>query len=139
MLVVILALLPTAIQTAIALGILAWHLFLGILAMGAIIFLFFNPVLLFWLIAIGGGFFAITWTSVQLETQWPGILQRLGYGSVSVISTIMGFVVVFDTLSRGKNTGDAFVMASICWAVAIAAGWYVKKAKPVDTSQWLKR
>ena len=139
MLVVILALLPAAIQTAIALGILAWYLFLALLAIGAVIFLLFNPVLLFWLIAIGGGFFAITWTSVQIETRWPGILQRLGYGSVSVISTIIGFVVVFDTLNRGKNTSDAFVMALIFWAVAIAAGWYVKKAKPVDTSRCLKR
>lgn len=139
MLVVILALLPAAIQTAIALGFLAWYLFLALLAIGAIIFLFFNPVLLFWLIAIGSGFFVITWTSVQLETRWPGILQKLGYGSVSVISIILGFVVVLDSLSRGKSTGDAFAIALIFWAVAIGAGWFVKKAKPVDTSQWLKR
>lgn len=139
MLIVILALLPAAIQTAIALGILAWYLFLRLLALGAVIFLLYNPVLVFWLIAIGGGFIAIIWSSAQLETRWPGILQKLGYGSVSLISAAMGMVVVLDSFSRSKNMGDALFMALICWTVAIVSGWYVTKAKPVDTSQWLKR
>ncbi len=72
MLVVILALLPAAIQTAIALGILAWHLFLGALAIGAVIFLLYHPELLSWLIAIGGGFAAIIWTASKIEASWPG-------------------------------------------------------------------
>lgn len=139
MLIVILALLPAAIQTAIALGILAWYLFLALLAIGAVIFLLYNPVLLFWLIAIGGGFVVITWSGVRLETRWPGILQKLGYGSVSLISGIMGLVVMLDSFSRNKNMTDALFIALICWAVAIASGWYVTKAKPVDPSQWLKR
>lgn len=139
MLIVILALLPAAIQTAIALGILAWYLFIGLLAIGAVIFLLYNPVLLFWLIAIGGGFFVITWSGVRLEKRWPGILQKLGYGSVSLISAVMGIVVILDSISHNKNMTDALFMALICWAVAIASGWYVTKAKPVDPSQWLKR
>ena len=139
MLIVILALLPAAIQTAIALGILAWYLFLGLLAIGAIVFLLYNPVLLFWLIAIGSGFFAMTWISAQLEARWPGILQRLGYGSVSLISAVMGFVILFDSFSRNKSISDAFIVSLICWVVTIWTGISAKNAKPLDTSQWLKR
>lgn len=135
MLIVILALLPAAIQTAIALGILAWYLFLGLLALGAVIFLLYNPVLLFWLIAIGGGFVGIIWSGVQLETRWPGFLQKLGYSSVSLISAGMGMVVVLDSFNRNKNMTDAWFMALICCAIAIVSGWYVTKAKPVDPSQ----
>lgn len=139
MFVVILALLPAAIQTAVVLGILAWYVFLGALAIGACIFLLYNPALLFWLITIGGGVLAVTWGAAQIETRWPGSLQKIGYGSAAFISVMIGFIVIADSASRNKNMGDAFAMAIICWIFAGGFGWFMRKAKPIDMSQWLKR
>jgi hypothetical protein len=139
MLVVILALLPAAIQTAIALGILAWYLFLGVLALGAMIFLLYHPELLFWLIAIGGGFAAIIWIAVKIEAYWPGGLEKLGYGSASFFAGAVRIIVVIDGINRDKNISDALFMALICLAASFWAGWRTTRAKPVNTSQWLKR
>jgi hypothetical protein len=137
MLVVILALLPAAIQTAIALGILAWQLLLGALAIGVVIFLFYHPLLVFWLIAIGVGFVAIIWVAIKIEAFWPGGLEKMGYGSVSLCTTTL--IAFIDTINRGKNIGDAFFIALICLAVAFWAVWRATRPKPLDTSQWLKR
>lgn len=139
MLVVILALLPAAIQTAIALGIIAWYGILAIAAIGVIVFLLYHPELLFWLMASIFGFVAIVWSMIQLETRWPGGLERIGYGSASVFGAGLGVGVIIDSLNRGKNMGDASVMALICFVGAVAAAWRCSRAKPIDTSQWLKR
>lgn len=139
MIVVILALLPAAIQTAIALGILAWYLFLGALAIGAVIFLLYHPELLFWLIAIGGGFAAIIWIAAKVEASWPGGLEKIGYGSASLFAGTLGIIIVIDSINRDKNIGDALFMALICLAASFWCGWRATRAKAVNTSQWLKR
>ncbi len=139
MLVVILVLFPAAIQTAIALGIIGWYGILGIAAIGIIVFLLYHPELLFWLIAIVFGFVAIVWSMVRLETRWPGGLERIGYGLTSVFGAGLGLIVIIDSINRGKNIGDASIMALICFVGAIAAAWRCSRAKPINTSQWLRR
>jgi hypothetical protein len=103
MLVVILALLPAAIQTAIALGIIAWYGILGIATIGVIVFILYHPELLFWLIAIVFGFIAIVWSMVRLETRWPGGLERIGYGLTFVFGADLALTVIIDSVYRAKK------------------------------------
>ena len=63
MLVVILALLPFAIQTAAALGVVLFYLFLGVIAIGIFIFLIQYPILLMFVIIFAGGYGIIYWTN----------------------------------------------------------------------------
>ena len=145
MLVVILALLPAAIATALALGQILFYLLLVAAAVLFVIYLLLNPDLLLGLISIAAifvGFIAacygVMWVAAQVEKQWPCILQRLSFGSGALLSGVLAIALPLDGMKRGTPAGEMLALFIIFGAIAAALGWWTTKAKPTDTSKWFK-
>lgn len=145
MLVVILALLPAAIATAIALGQILFYLLIGLVIIGGLIFLIMHPDILLGI--LGGALalaapiasvYAVMWVAAQAEKRWPCILQRIGYGSGATFCATIALVTPFSA-SRPNDDGTGKLIVFIFFGlIAVVLGWCTLKAKPADTSKWFK-
>jgi hypothetical protein len=146
MLIVILALLPAAIATAVALGQILFYLLVAATAIFAVVYLLIHPDVLVDLLGLAAiliGFMAATygvmWLAARVEKQWPCILQRLGYGSGAFFCALLAVLLPLDALKRGTPAGEMLALFVIFGLIAAALGWWTTKAKPTDTSHWFKR
>lgn len=145
MLVVILALLPAAIATALALGQILFYVLIGVAILAAIIFLIANPDILLGLLGaaiVFAGFivgcYAVMWAAAQAEKKWPCILQRLGYGSGAIFCAGVALVAPFTSSRPGEAASGKIFVFLFFGLIAGALGWWSMKAKPTDTSKWFK-
>lgn len=145
MIVVILALLPYAIATAIALGQILFFLLLAALAVLALIYLIANPDVLFGILGAAGIFVAfiaggigVMHAAARAEKRWPCILQRAGYGSGALLGAFMAVALPLDGASRGTPPGEMLIGFLFFGGISGVLGWWATKAKPTDTSKWFK-
>ena len=145
MLIVILALLPAAIATALALGQILFYALIAVAILGGVLFLIINPDVFLGLIgaalilaALIVAGYAVMWGAARLERKQPGMLHRLGYGSGALLAACAGIAFALDSVKRDVPLGEVFALFLIFSLIAGVLGWWAMKAKPTDTSKWFR-
>jgi hypothetical protein len=145
MLVVIVALLPAAIATALALGQILFYLLILAIIVFAMIYLVLNPSLLLELMSVAFFIFVyfiasygVMWIVAQVETKWPRSLQRLCFSAGALMSISLAIGLIIDGLKRGMPMSETLLILGIFSAITTLFVWFMIKAKPIDTSKWFK-
>jgi hypothetical protein len=145
MLVVILALLPAAIATALALGQILFYLLILAIIVFVMIYLVLNPSLLLELMSIAFFIFiffivsyGVMWIAAHVEGKWPRALQRLCFGAGALMSISLAIGLIIDGLKRGMPMSETLLILGIFGVITAIFVWLSIKAKPIDTSKWFK-
>jgi hypothetical protein len=142
MLVVILALLPAAVATAIALAEVLIYLFFIALIIGGVIFLLLNPEALLAVVVVLAGFlglmaagYGVMWLVARVERRWPGLMRRVGFGSVALLCGCLALWLPLQGMMRGASFSDVagmFLFFVVATAIFL---WWLRKSQSLDVSQ----